>query len=106
MNAVAVRFYVHKTRKHIGLMLFDWILAQAKAMGIHGGSAFCATAGYGCHGVIHEQRFIEVPANLPILVEFIVSDAEADMLIEMMRKNKVHAFCTRTRTEVILIDDA
>ena len=105
MNAVALRFYVHQPRKHGNQLLFEWLLEQAKAMGIHGGSAFFARAGYGRHGVIHEQRFFELPEVLPVVVEFIVSKEEADNLIAFVRAEKIHTFCTRTQTEVILIDD-
>jgi PII-like signaling protein len=105
MNAVALRFYVHRPRKHGKQLLFEWLLEQAKKMGIHGGSAFFATAGYGRHGVIHEQRFFELPEVLPVMVEFIVSAEEADKLLELVRAEKIHTFCTRTPTEVILIDD-
>ena len=104
MNAVALRFYVHQPRRHGKYLLFDWLLQEAKKLGIHGGSAFFATAGYGRHGVIHEQRFFEVPEVLPVMVEFIVSAEEADKLLDLVRAEKIHCFCTRTNTEVILID--
>jgi uncharacterized protein len=104
MNAVALRFYVHKPRKHGSQLLFEWLLEQAKAIGIHGGSAFFSAAGYGRHGVIHEQRFFELPEVLPVVVEFIVQPDEAEKLLELVRSEKVHAFCTRTPTEVILIN--
>ena len=106
MNAVALRFYVHQPRKHGTVLLFEWLLEQAKQLGIHGGSAFFATAGYGRHGVIHEQRFFELPEVLPVMVEFIVSPEEAENLIALVRREKIHCFCTRTSTEVILIDDS
>lgn len=108
MDAVALRFYVHETRKHHKhkTVLFEWLLEKARTMGIHGGSAFLAVAGYGRHGVIHEQRFFELPEVLPVMVEFIVSAEEADRLVAMAREEKIHLFCTRTSTEVILIDDA
>ena len=77
-NAVALRFYVHEPRKHGKDLLYEWLLARAKEMGIHGGSAFVAVAGYGRHGVIHEQRFFELPETLPVVVEFIISAEEAD----------------------------
>lgn len=105
MNAVALRFYVHKPRKHGNQLLFEWLLEQAKAMGIHGGSAFFAAAGFGRHGVIHEQRFFELPEVLPVIVEFIVQADEADRLLELVRKERIHTFCTRTQTEVILVND-
>lgn len=104
MNGVALRFYVHQPRKHGKTLLFEWLLERAKEMGIHGGSAFFATAGYGRHGVIHEQRFFELPEVLPVMVEFIVSAQEAESLLALVRNEKIHCFCTRTPTEVILID--
>ena len=104
MNAVALRFYMHQPRKHGKVLLFEWLLERAKALGIHGGSAFFAEAGYGRHGVIHEQRFFELPELLPVMVEFIVTTAEAETLLDLVRAEKIHTFCTRTPTEVILID--
>lgn len=106
MNAVALRFYVHQPRKHGKELLFEWLLARAKEMGVHGGSAFFAVAGYGRHGVIHEQRFFELPEVLPVMVEFIVTAAEADKLLDLVRAEKIHCFCTRTPTEAIIIDGA
>jgi uncharacterized protein len=105
MNAVALRFYVHQPRRHGKVLLFEWLLERAKEIGIHGGSAFFATAGFGRHGVIHEQRFFELPAALPVMVEFIVSPEEADKLLALVRAEKIHTFCTRTPTEVIFIND-
>jgi len=106
MNAVALRFYVHQPRRHGKELLFEWLLARAKELGIHGGSAFLAVAGYGRHGVVHEQRFFELAEVLPVMVEFIVTPQEADKLIELVRAEKIHTFCTRTPTEVIILDDA
>jgi PII-like signaling protein len=105
MNAVALRFYVHQPRKHGKVLLFEWLLERAKEIGIHGGSAFFATAGFGRHGVIHEQRFFELPEALPVMVEFIVSPEEADKLLALVRAEKIHTFCTRTPTEVVFIND-
>ena len=102
-NAVALRFYVHQPRKHGKVLLFEWLLEQAKQMGIHGGSAFFAAAGYGRHGVIHEQRFFELPEVLPVMVEFIVSDDEADRLLDLVRAENIHTFVTRTPTQVIML---
>ncbi len=106
MNAVALRFYVHRPRKHGKELLFEWLLARARELGIHGGSAFFAAAGYGRHGVIHEQRFFELPEVLPVMVEFIVTPEEADKLLALVRAEKIDAFCTRTPTEVIIINES
>ena len=104
MKAVALRFYLHQPRKHGKVRLYDWLLERARDMGIHGGSAFFAVAGYGRHGVIHEQRYFELPEVLPVIVEFGVTPDEANKLLDLVRAEKIHTFCTRTPTEVVLTD--
>ena len=59
-NGTYLRFYTHENRKHHHVLLYEWLLEQAKKCGIHGGSAFRAIAGYGRHGVLHEQHFFEL----------------------------------------------
>ncbi|HEX5865704.1 MAG TPA: DUF190 domain-containing protein, partial [Casimicrobiaceae bacterium] len=54
MKGTLLRFYVHENRTHHHIALFEWLLEQAKRMGIHGGSAFRAIAGFGRHGILHE----------------------------------------------------
>ncbi len=66
MNGTLLRFYVHENRKHGHIALFEWLLEQAKAMGIHGGSAFRAIAGFGRHGILHEEHFFELAADMTV----------------------------------------
>ena len=99
MQGTALRFYMHENRRHHGLLLYEWLLEKAKAMGIHGGSAFRAIAGYGRHGLLHEQHFFELAGDVPVVVEFIVSEQEAQQLLDLAQGEKVHAFYTKSPTE-------
>jgi PII-like signaling protein len=99
MQGIALRFYMHENRRHHGLLLYEWLLEKAKAMGIHGGSAFRAIAGYGRHGLMHEQHFFELAGDVPVVVEFIVTDDEARHLLELAQRENVHGFYTRTAVE-------
>ena len=92
-------FYVHEHRKHGGKLLFEWLLETAKRMGIHGGTAFRAVAGFGHHGVLHEQRFFEIPADLPIEVGFVVSEAGAQALIALIEQEDVPVFFVKVPVE-------
>jgi len=85
-----LRFYVHERRRRKGEPLYDWLLNKAKALGIHGGSAFRAIAGYGRHGVLHEQRFFELSADLTVEVEFVVTDEQAEQLLNVIRTERIH----------------
>lgn len=81
MKGIHLRLYTYENRKHGGLPVYEWLLNQARKLGIHGGSAFKAMAGYGRHGKLHEQRFFELAGEEPVLVEFIVTEEQADRLL-------------------------
>jgi PII-like signaling protein len=99
MNGTILRFYIHEKRIHHHVALFEWLLEQAKKMGIHGGSAFRAIAGYGRHGILHEEHFFELAADMTIEVEFVVTEAEAEGLLAILKKERVSIFYARVPAE-------
>ena len=99
MNGTLLRFYVHETRLHRHIALFEWLLEQAKALGIHGGSAFRAIAGFGRHGILHEEHFFELAADTTVAVEFVVTEDEALRLLDLLRRERVSVFYARVPAE-------
>lgn len=63
MKGCLLRFYMQENRKHGHILLYEWLLEQAKKIGIHGGSAFRAIAGFGRDDAIHEQHFFELAGD-------------------------------------------
>jgi PII-like signaling protein len=106
MKGCSLRFYMHENRKHRGMLLYEWLLEQAKQRGIHGGSAFRAIAGFGRHGVLQEQHFFELAGNVAVLVEFLVSDPDADALLALVREDGAALFYARFAAEFGVIDAA
>ncbi len=84
MTGNLLRFYLHERRLHRHVVLYEWLLEQAKAIGIRGGSVFRAIAGFGRHGVLHEEHFYELAGDLAIMVDFVVSDDEAAKLFALL----------------------
>ena len=99
MKGMHLRLYTYENRKIHGKLVYEWLLEQARGLGIHGGSAFRAIAGYGRHGQLHEQHFFELAGEQPVLVEFIVTDAQADRLLGLVRDNGLAVFYARIATE-------
>jgi PII-like signaling protein len=89
MKATVLRLYMHESRRFHGMLLYEWLLEQARKLGIEGGSAFRAVAGYGRHGVMHEQKFFELAGELPVVTEFIVSDSDAERILALVRKETI-----------------
>ena len=104
MKGTYLRFYVHENRKHHGVLLYEWLLETAKKAGIHGGSAFRAIAGYGRHGVLHEQHFFELAGDLTVEVEFLVTEDEADRLLAMLRGERVRIFYAKVPAEFGMLE--
>ena len=99
MTGTVLRFYVHENRTFRHVALFEWLLEQAKKLGIHGGSAFRAVAGYGRHGILHEEHFFELAADMTIQVEFVVTNEQADKLLDLLRRERVSIFYARVPAE-------
>lgn len=99
MNATILRLYMHENRRVHGALLYDWLLDQARRLGIHGGSVFRAVAGYGRHGVLMEQRFFELAGELPVVTEFIVAADEAEALLALLRREGIDLVYARWQAE-------
>ncbi|MBS0198957.1 MAG: DUF190 domain-containing protein [Proteobacteria bacterium] len=98
-TGIQLRIYTYENRKIHGELLYEWLLEQARVLGIHGGSAFRAIAGYGRHGQLHEQGFFELAGEQPVLVEFIASEDECQGLLDRLRQENLALFYAKTPIE-------
>ena len=92
MNGSLLRFYVHEDHRQHGRLVWEWLLEQGNRLGVRGGSAFKAMAGFGRHHTLHEARFFELAGTLCVEVEFIVTPEEAQRLLDLVTREKVRLF--------------
>ena len=92
MQGSFLRFYVHENQRHAHRLVWEWLLEQANALGVRGGSAFRAMGGFGRHHVVHESKFFELAGTLTVEVEFIVTDEEAQKLLTLLHDQGVRLF--------------
>jgi uncharacterized protein len=83
MNVVCLQVFVSEASRHHGKLTYEWLLDAAQGLGIAGGSAFLALAGFGRHGR-HDAGFFELAGELPVVAEFFVEDAMADRLLKVI----------------------
>jgi len=81
MQGTYLIFFMQENRSHHGILVYEWLLKQARHLGLRGGSAFKAIAGFGRHGLIHADHFIELAGDLPVEVAFMVTEEEAERLL-------------------------
>lgn len=92
MQGSYLRFYVHEGQRHKRRLVWEWLLEQANGLGIRGGSAFRAMAGFGRHHVLHESTFFELAGSLTVEVEFIVTAEEERQLLQLLGTAGIRLF--------------
>jgi uncharacterized protein len=88
-------FYVTEKQRHAGKLLYEWLLEEARELGVHGGSAFHAIAGFGRHGRLHEETFFELAGELAVQVVFILDDALTEQMLSRVHAQSVDVFYVR-----------
>jgi PII-like signaling protein len=104
MKGCYLKFYVQEKRKLHGILAYEWILEKAKQVGLRGGSAFRAIAGFGRHGVMHEDHFFELAGDLPVEVGFVANEEEAERFVQLITDEKVSIFYIRLPVEFDVIN--
>lgn len=93
-QGTCLRFYMHENRRHNrhGILLYEWLLEKAKALGLHGGTAYRSIAAFGRHRVMHEQHFFELAGDQPVRVDFVVSADEMKLMLDLIESEKIRLF--------------
>ena len=72
---------------------------MVEAVGFHGGAVFGASAGFGRHGVRHEEHFFELAGDLTVEIDFAVNDDEAQRLLSRIKNERISVFYVRLPIE-------
>jgi PII-like signaling protein len=104
MHGSLLRFYTHEDQRHHGKPLWEWLLEQGNRLGLQGGSAFKAMAGFGRHHTLHEARFFELAGALAVQVEFVATAQDAQQLLDLLHREQVAIFYAHTAASFGLID--
>ncbi|MDO9219481.1 MAG: DUF190 domain-containing protein [Thiobacillus sp.] len=99
MNCVCLQLFVTESSRHHGKLTYEWLLDTAQHIGIAGGSAFQAIAGFGRHGRF-DAGFFELAGELPLVVEFFVEPAMADQLLQAIGEAELKLVYTKLPAEI------
>ena len=100
MQGVHLKFYVQENRRHHGILGYEWLLEEARKLGIQGGSAFRAIAGYGRHGKLHEEHFFELAGDVSVEVAFALSEEEACSFLAHLDREQLRLFYIKVPLEM------
>jgi PII-like signaling protein len=99
MQNVVLKFYVSEKQHHQGELMHEWLLRLAQQLGLPGGSAFRAIAGFGRHGRLREETFFELAGELAVAVEFIIDAQSAERITAAVAAEKLQLHYVRYAVE-------
>ena len=93
MAEVCLRLYSREGQRHRTRLLYDYLLESAHGIGATGGTVLRASAGFGRHG-LREEVFFELGGELPVVIELIVTQAQADAILALCKEQQLSLFYT------------
>ena len=66
-----LRIFIGEGNRHEGRPLYEWIVLQAKKMGLAGATVLRGVMGYGANSRIHTSKIMRLSEDLPIIIEIV-----------------------------------
>lgn len=104
MNGYQLTFYTEQNRRHGHHTVTEWLLHEAKQLGIHGATVINCAEGTGHAGAHHAAHMLRLD-DQPVQIILAVTEDEADRMLDAVKTGHVHVFYTRSPVEFGLLGD-
>lgn len=98
MEGYRVIFSTLRGRSHRGKPICDWLIAEAKKLGIDGVTIINASEGYGRDKELHSAGFFEL-TDQPVEIVMLCDGEKCDKLFEKIREEKLSIFYAKQQAE-------
>lgn len=104
MHGYQLTFFTQQDRRHGSLPLGEWLLQEARRLGVAGATLLTAAEGFGHHRKLHSAHFFEL-ADQPIEVTMALTESDAERLLARLREEKVNVFYVKSPIEFGMTGD-
>jgi PII-like signaling protein len=98
MQGYQLTFFTTHDRRHGGLPLGEWLLQEARKLGVAGATLLAASEGFGHDRKLHAAHFIEL-ADQPVEVTMALGEADAERFFQRLRDERVRVFYVKAPIE-------
>jgi PII-like signaling protein len=98
MQGYQLTFFTTHDRRHAGLPLGEWLLQEARKLGVAGATLLAASEGFGHDRKLHSAHFIEL-ADQPVEVTMALGEADAERFFQRLRDERVRVFYVKAPIE-------
>lgn len=93
-----VTFFTQQNRVHEGMPLAEWIISEAKKIGVRGATLFSGREGFGHDGRFHSGNYFDLE-DTPQLVTMALTADECSSLLATLKSSDQRVFYTRSEAE-------
>lgn len=104
MHGFQISFYTQQGRRHNHLSIAEWLVQEAKALGITGATVTAAQGGYGRDGLYCSSHFFEL-GDQPVEISLAVNAEQAEQLFAKVKEEDVRLFYIKTPIEFGIIGE-
>ena len=79
-----LRIFVGENDRHEGRPLYEWIVLEARRLGMAGATVLRGLEGYGAHSRLHTAKVLRLSSDLPIVIEIVDTQAKIERLIPVI----------------------
>jgi len=98
MLGYQLTFFTQQDRSRQGRPLGQWLIEEARTMGIGGATLTTAAEGFGHDRKLRSVHFVEL-ADQPVQVTMAVSEADAKRLLARIKEAGVNVFYVKSPIE-------
>ncbi|MBK7365455.1 MAG: DUF190 domain-containing protein [Nitrosomonas sp.] len=98
MKGYQLTFFTQQDREHDHLPLGEWLVQEARKLGIGGATLIIATEGFGRDRKLHSAHFFEL-TDQPIKVTMAVNEREAECMFAHLKDEGINIFYVKTPIE-------
>ncbi|MCD7096845.1 DUF190 domain-containing protein [Stenotrophomonas sp. MMGLT7] len=98
MQGYQVTFFTQQDRMHGQTPLAQWLLEEARRLGVRGATLSGALQGLGHDGSVHAINLFDV-SDQPVQVTLVASDEELQRLFAHLEQQQVQVFYMKVAAE-------
>lgn len=98
MEGYLVTFFTQQNREHEGTPVANWIVEEAKKLGVRGATLFSGKEGFGHDGRFHSDNYFDLE-DPPVQVAMALTCHECDRLLARLRETGLRVFYTKSKIE-------
>jgi PII-like signaling protein len=95
-----LRIFIGESNRHEGRPLYEWIVLQAKQMGLAGATVLRGVMGFGANSRIHTSKILRLSEDMPIIIEIVDTAENLDTFLTAIDNDICEGLATLEKADV------